>query len=440
MKLLIVTYSFVPDLTPRAFRWGAVARQLADLGNEVHVLCATAANGDEPKGLHIHRVPDPLSRQRRHAYSSGQGAGSSGRSFKEIVKSGLRRLYQSLYWPDYAFAWIPAAASKAAELQQQQGFDWVVTSSHPFSGHVVWLLARKKDSAAGWLVDIGDPYSTMADPSPFNRAVYGALSASVERRIIRAADCLTTTTEETAVAQEVHFPEARGRISVIPPLLSLPTPAVSEYSSDGPRSLVFVGTLYRSLRNPSYLISLFHRLKAVNQRLKYELHFFGNVNDCGDLLQAAVAADRSIVAHGLVDRNTVAEAMASAFALVNIGNRSRDQLGSKVIEYMAMGKPILNMISHDGDLSERTLMGYPSKATFREPPQHSASDEQLAAEATRLAGFLKSPPIVPIDHIMAVRQTYSPERIAGQYLEILKKGAGRRPESVKSNLSGGPAQ
>ena len=40
MKLLIVTYSYSPDLTPRAFRWSAVAAQLARRGHQVHVLCS----------------------------------------------------------------------------------------------------------------------------------------------------------------------------------------------------------------------------------------------------------------------------------------------------------------------------------------------------------------------------------------------------------------
>ena len=49
MKLLIVTYSYSPDLTPRAFRWSAVAAQLARRGHQVHVLCS----GVSKEGLSV---------------------------------------------------------------------------------------------------------------------------------------------------------------------------------------------------------------------------------------------------------------------------------------------------------------------------------------------------------------------------------------------------
>ena len=38
VKILIVTYSYAPDLTPRAFRWSALATVLAGLVGLVQVL------------------------------------------------------------------------------------------------------------------------------------------------------------------------------------------------------------------------------------------------------------------------------------------------------------------------------------------------------------------------------------------------------------------
>ena len=51
--------------------------------------------------------------------------------------------------------------------------------------------------------------------------------------------------------------------------------------------------------------------------------------------------------------------MAEADVLVNIGNRTSYQLPSKVVEYAAFGKPILNFLASPDDSSAVFLSKYP---------------------------------------------------------------------------------
>ena len=61
VKILIVTYSYAPDLTPRAFRWSALAAEFASMGHTVHVLCAASPGlRDTESPAVVRRVGDWL--------------------------------------------------------------------------------------------------------------------------------------------------------------------------------------------------------------------------------------------------------------------------------------------------------------------------------------------------------------------------------------------
>jgi hypothetical protein len=58
------------------------------------------------------------------------------------------------------------------------------------------------------------------------------------------------------------------------------------------------------------------------------------------------------------------EAVKSARAVVNIGNATSFQLPSKLVEYAASGRPIVNLTAGKGDLSHEFLSGIPHVLTL----------------------------------------------------------------------------
>lgn len=332
--------------------------------------------------------------------------------FRKLVKL----VWRATHWPDYACGWIFPAAAKARDLCRINHFDWVISVSHPFSGHMVAWLIRKYAYGAHWFVDIGDPFYLMTEPSPNNRSLYARLNRWMESRILDCADAISVTTESTQRLYEVEFPRVCGKMHIMPPLLSLPTvvPAAKRHPDSGVIRLVFVGTLYKRLRNPQYLLECFTAVAAALPQAAIELHFYGAINDCEDELNARPLAVRDVVVtHGLVERSEVLQAMVNANVLVNIGNDSESQLASKVIEYMAVGKPILNFVSLDNDTSVAALSDYPSALTLK---RDSFISPKLV---TMLCDFILSPPSVPATVAEAMRDRYSGERIGAEYERVL---------------------
>jgi glycosyltransferase involved in cell wall biosynthesis len=422
MKILVITYTYTPDLTPRAFRWSAIASQLVSRGHEVHVLCASAQTElVEYDGVNVHRVQDWLINGSSRVAPGAQKVSflrDRGLSilFKGFLHKTLRAVWRFLYWPDSACGWTLPASIAARSLQKKIDFDWIISSSHPFTGHLVGLLFKLLHPNIKWFVDISDPYSLMVDPSPYNRLIYGWLSFSVESIVVSRADVLCMTTKSTANLYEAHFSKSKDKVIVIPPLMSLPPAPISSRGSDGVLRLIFIGTLYRSLRSPRYLLTCFSALKKFYPERKTELHFYGAINDCAeDLLVCPEFARDSIFVHGLVERSVVIQAMVDSDVLVNIGNDSETQLASKVIEYMAMARPILNIISIDRDTSVEVLSDHPAVFTMRRFID-GPSKEQLES----LANFLFDLPIVPTSYANAVRESYSKENIAHKYANIIE--------------------
>ncbi|MCG9059539.1 glycosyltransferase [Laribacter hongkongensis] len=424
MKILLITYSYAPDLTPRAFRWSALADRLANEGHTLHVLCAVdaaAATDATPSEVRVHRVRDWLINASTRVtpaatYQDPLRANEPKAAWRSRFRKLAKFIWRTMHWPDYACGWILPAAAKARDLCRIHRFDWVISVSHPFSGHMVAWLIRKYTHGAQWFVDIGDPFCLMAEPPPNNRRLYARLNRWMESRILDCADAISVTTVSTQRLYEVHFSSVCGKIHMIPPLLSLPDFALTtkRHPSNGPIRLIFVGTLYRRLRSPRFLLDCFSALAVSLPQGAIELHFYGAINDCSDEFDACPAAVReAVLKHGLVGRAEVMQAMVDADVLVNIGNDSESQLASKVIEYMAVGKPILNLISLVGDTSVAALADYPAVLTLSRDSGISTSTVE------RMRDFVVAPPIVPSTVSAAMRERYSAARISAEYEKIL---------------------
>lgn len=418
MKILLISYTYPPDLTPRAFRWSAIVQQFLLMGHDVHVVCATTSDLlESTDGEYIHRVPDPIAGNSLFLNSSSDVAlknsrFSFNRNILSLLKIYMRKVWRFFYWPDSSCGWIIPAYNNVANLCKSHNFDCVISSSHPFSGHVVGLLLKYRFSHVRWLVDISDPYSMMKNPSPYNRSIYSLISRRLEEIVLKNSDCISVTTHGTKEQYLNNFSIDESEVFVIPPLLSLPENPIQSHIDDSVVRLVYVGTLYSELRSPEFLLKSFLTLiNEVSCGIKFELHFYGAVNDCSDLLhQYSIKSKQSIFVHGLVPREIVHQAMVDSDVLVNIGNNSPVQLASKVLEYTVIGKPILNIVSLSNDSSVVFLNDFPASLTI-DISKNLDEHEHIAT----IANFLMNLPKVDSLVSEGYRKRYSPLRISKDY-------------------------
>jgi len=422
MKILIITYTFSPDQNPRAFRWSVVVRNLIKSGHTIDILCSRNSKSRHSiNGAVIYSVKDWLSNFSSKKYDVNTKSNKEknflffGKKLKLSVAPFLKALYKIFRWPDFACGWLIPAIITGRNLCKTKDYDWVVSVSHPFTSHVAALFIKPLLPQAKWLVDIGDPFYLLQEPPINNRMLYGYFNKIVESYILGLANMISVTTNGTLLEYEKFFTKSRGKIKVIPPLLSTyPIRFKKTKQTKNIITLVFTGTLYRHLRSPEILLLCFQKLIESCSKKRLELHFYGEINDCESFFdQCPNHVKANLFVHGVVSRKEVASALAEADILVNIGNNSSLQLPSKIIEYIYYEKPMLNFTSIKNDSSLKILKDYPALTIYKNNKNISKKlSEQIEKYVTR-------PPAIPGKYKKFISKAYSSKKVSSLYNNII---------------------
>jgi hypothetical protein len=125
LKLLIISYSYAPDLTPRAFRWEKIVEHLATKGHQIDILCSGEPSATNEihteKAVRIYKVRDWLLNASSRVTP---GAGVARPKSKGVwpigiagfIRKVVRAIWRSTYWPDYAMGWVIPAILVARRL------------------------------------------------------------------------------------------------------------------------------------------------------------------------------------------------------------------------------------------------------------------------------------------------------------------------------------
>ncbi len=424
MQLLLISYYFPPAQNPRAFRWGALADHWARQGHRVEVVTASppverAAAPDAPR---MHHVPEMgWGRWRKHVSTSGpnelpRGKGRAAAMFRR----GLRKLHDAtwrqMYWPDAACLWLRPAWKTARRLAATRNFDACITVSHPFTAHLVGLRLQREFPGLRWLTDIGDPFSFLTETPPNNFRLHAARNHAAEEHVLRHCAAVAVTCQGAADVYAERFAGCKNKLHVIPPLLpaqsSLPT--VPLLPTTSAKRLVYCGSLYRDLRNPERFLRLFAKLRQGGGEKAYELHFFGDTRDCRDIVRAAARqSGGSVVPWGVVSRESASAAVHEADVLVNFGNTTPFQVPSKLVEYMATGKPIVHVSQTENDASWDLLAGYLRALRITA----DLSDDRAVP---LLREFLATARKLDERETLQYIEPYRLERIAEDYLDLCR--------------------
>ena len=148
-------------------------------------------------------------------------------------------------------------------------------------------------------------------------------------------------------------------------------PSKSEKNIEKVR-LLYGGTLYRKIRNPKILLELKKKLSE-----DYEIIYLGKC----DVEEDQKALEESgIICKGYCSQEELKKEICDADILINIGNLVKNQLGSKLIEYIATGKPILNINQFEKCPTLKVLEKYPYKCNIMVSDTTINGDDILKVE------------------------------------------------------------
>ncbi|MBN4072284.1 hypothetical protein JYU03_00015 [bacterium AH-315-F03] len=440
-RVLIISASYKPMLNPRAFRWSTIAERWSENQTLVDVISSWAPDSERKtilSGVRLFRVGGgviELIRAKLRPASPNTTRPSENKNNTNrtsILRSLLSRLlhkahdviWKNIYWPDYACLWYFSALKQAERLLSQRRYDTLITVSDPFTAHVVGLKLKKKYPELKWLVDIGDPFSFRRDNPTNNFGLYEKKNLRLERQIFHGANSIAVTSEATQKRYKELFPEYSLKIDVIGPLapdVQNSNTDVSPFENNGKHKLVFAGALYRLIRNPHYLLKLYECLLNKPGQSSFELHFFGGYDDCASYFsQYESGLGKTLFLHGLVSRETTMSALRNATALINIGNNNPYQLPSKIMEYAAFGKPIVQLSSIGNDSSGEFLSTYPNVLFL--DSSDSSDSIKVEEQASKIECLLnETKRNISKSTLKDILQPYSSESVSNQYAEIIRR-------------------
>lgn len=168
--------------------------------------------------------------------------------------------------------------------------------------------------------------------------------------------------------------------------------------------LLYGGTLYRRIRNPKILLELRKKLSE-----NYEIMYLGK---CDVEEDQRTLEESGIICKGYCSQEELKKEISDADILINIGNLVKNQLGSKLIEYIATGKPILNIYQFEKCPTLKVLEKYPYKCNIMVSDTTVNGDDILKVEKFIMESRGRT---MSFSEIKELYQEYTPEYVAGVF-------------------------
>lgn len=178
----------------------------------------------------------------------------------------------------------------------------------------------------------------------------------------------------------------------------------------GKTHCVYTGVLYKDIRNPSYTVSLFGNLSGDG----IVFHIFGLLSS-DDLLPNPLP--ENVIYHGSVDSDTALACMQAADVLVSIGNTIANQMPSKILTYISLGKPILNLVKTPECPTLPYLKKYPAALNITETNTPLPEDVERAREFIQSSRGLS----IPFEEIEKMYETCTPAYVGQRVYDIISK-------------------
>lgn len=292
---------------------------------------------------------------------------------------------------------------QAVNIIENNGIDVVLATYTPYDG--IWAGLKLKKKYGNFIKFVSYHLDLMS--SPDNEGVVKRIKIkkgkkAFEKELLFADKIMIPEGSEIAInskIKEVGFP-----------LFIKETPTAStnfEYPLDT-INLTYIGSLSSSNRNPSLAIRAFELL-AKETGKKVTFHIWGVLGDMD--CQGIVDKSSCVEYHGIADNNEVALLLAKSDVLINISNSTTyKMIPSKIFQYFAIGKPIIDFVKKEGDVSVPFFEKYPKALLIREYNQEM---NEIVAALKMFIDNLERGVIVSADTLF---DNYKPKTICKEIL------------------------
>jgi len=324
-KILIISNSFYPVVSPRSFRATELAKEFASRGHMVKIITSFVDGVDYEKLASTYKVQ--FKDFGKVKFRSLKQKGTKIRHL--FVRLVNRLLLMFLEFPDIQIMPLVTRA-----LEDEADYDLMISLAVPYPVH--WGVARARTSkhriAGKWVADCGDPF--MGDKvDTFRKLFYFGF---IEKWFCRKVDYLSVPTKNSIKGYYNDFHE---KIKVIPQGFNFSEVSLPEEDPyNEPIRFAYAGNVVPVNKDPrpflEYISTLDSDFRFIFYTTKYDL-----IKQYKDILKEKLEIRDYIPRHELLP------VLASMDFLVNFDNNTDVHTPSKLIDYAIVKRPVLNIRS-----------------------------------------------------------------------------------------------
>lgn len=423
LKILVVTYDYYPDPSPNTYRWHHILKEWSKDGHQIFVVSAQKpgfSKAEKIDGINVYRTGQSWleilkAKLPKTIKVDDLNAAESQRSLtkESVVKRFYNLTFKKVYFPDFAFLWYYPAKKLAKRLMEQHDIKNLITVSWPFTDHKVGYDLKNKFNI-NWIADTIDPF--YLSDAVNNTNLYKKANWRLENKILSKASYITVLTSKLKQKYIELYPSLEHKLVVNHNMFIPYTIENTDVKKRSEIKMAFFGTLTPKTRSPKILLQLMDTIEKLEKNQTIQLHIYGDTSQCDNEFENFKhLIGKNIYVHGLISKEDVRKCSQDADILVNIGNTNEYQEPSKIVEYVYINKPILNICSITNDSSKELLDRYPLSFNFYKDDLNDNS--KIATVLNFIADVYKRP--LAQNNIDLISNYLSSE-VQKRYFKLLK--------------------
>lgn len=338
MKIVIITGTFYPALSPRSHRATELAKELARLGHEVIVYVPYKtfdySEFSEKTGVKVNNIKMTF----QTLYADGNVKACL---LQRIFTHGLQ-LHKLIDFPNVEFVWkVPGI------LEKEKNVDLLITIAMPHPIHWGTAVAKrrlKEKFPPKWIADCGDPFVGNITAPAFSYFKY------VEKFWGKYVDYITVPIADAAPC---YHPTVQEKIRVIPQGFDFSNVKINEgqLSHKCPH-FAFSGTVFIGQRDPRQFLEYLETLST-----DFVFTVYTKIPKYYEKYKASLG--EKLILKQYVPHNQLIYELSEQDFLININNSTNTQAPSKLIDYNLVKRPYMNIstVFTEKDIFEEFLAG-----------------------------------------------------------------------------------
>jgi len=288
--------------------------------------------------------------------------------------------------------------SKIKEICIQNDIDIIISINQPIEAVYAAMLIKQKLPDIRFVAYLLDPICGVSNHLLISEKESLIKKQDIEKKVLNVADVV--------IAQITH----KTKLNYLPNSIQnkiqyLGVPLLTNHIINKPKAIkyedytiIYAGTVDSNYRPATFII----KALALSKKIKLKMFLTAGFESAFRLTNELNASN--ITVSGPIDRDILLKEYEDADCLLNIGNTMKDQMPSKIFEYMSYGKPIISTYRIENDTSKEIVEKYPACLCIDE------RTENLENVAKQIEIFLsKELPSIDFNLLKEIYPEYLPE-------------------------------